>query len=168
MMKPLFRQAQDTDLPAVADILAKAVETMLAEGKKQWTWEYPNAVHVRADIAAGRAFVLESEGRVVGYAAVVLDGEPAYADIDGEWQGEGPYVAAHRFAVLREEKRRGLGLALLSAIEEYGRGKGAVSFRIDTNYDNTAMLGLLRKAGFGFRGEVRYPQGKRLAFEKLL
>lgn len=164
----IFRSACVGDIPAISLILRMAVERMLAEGKCQWSESYPNETNVRADMASGTAFVLENDGEVIGYAAVVLTGEPAYASIDGGWISEGGYVVAHRLAVSQSVRGRGVGKIFMAAIAEYAGSLGFKSFRIDTNFDNFAMLGLLDKLGFTYCGEIKYESGTRMAFEKLL
>ena len=52
----------------------------------------------KTDGARMRA-VRTAEPRVIAYAAVVYDGEPAYDAIEGRWLTAGPYVVVHRLAV---------------------------------------------------------------------
>lgn len=141
---------------------------MLAEGKQQWDETYPSETHVRSDIDRGIGFVLDNKSKIIGYAAVVFTGEPAYSSLDGKWLSEEKYVVAHRMAINHDVKRHGMGTALMEAIEKYARSCGIASFKIDTNFDNFAMLGLLRKLGFTYCGEIEYEGGARMAFEKLI
>ena len=104
----------------------------------------------KTDGARMRA-VRTAEPRVIAYAAVVYDGEPAYDAIEGRWLTAGPYVVVHRLAVADEAKRRGT------------RG-----FRIDTAHDNRYMQRLLRTLEFTLCGRIRYRSGERLAYEKPL
>lgn len=164
----IFRKAEEGDVTAATAILRAAARRMLAEGKRQWTESYPGEANVRSDIECGNGFVLEYDGTVAGYGAVVFTGEPAYDELEGEWLTDGPYVVVHRVAISQEMKGKGLGRAFLEAVEGYARSLGIRSFRIDTNYDNEAMLGLLAKLGFSYCGEVEYESGKRKAFEKLI
>lgn len=163
-----FRSAREADIPAIAAILRDAVTRMLAEGKQQWNESYPTADHVRGDMESGRAYVMERDGGVAGYVAVALDGEPAYDSLRGDWLTEGPYVVAHRMALGQSVQGLGLGRAMIAAIEEFARAHGIGSFRVDTNFDNFAMLGLLKRMGFHYCGEVSYASGSRKAFEKIL
>ena len=163
-----FRSATAADLPAVDTILRDAVERMLAEGKQQWDRDYPTAADVVADMARDEAFVLELAGNVEAYACVTLAGEPAYDALEGEWLSDEPYVVVHRLAVAQSRQGRGVGARMLRAVEAYAASMGIGSFRIDTNFDNFAMLRLLEKCGFAYCGEVHYPRGQRRAFEKLI
>jgi len=162
----LFRRAAVSDIPDITLILRTAAARMLAEGKQQWDETYPGETDVRSDVEKGFGHVLESGGEIAGYAAVVFTGEPAYAAIDGNWLTDGRYVVAHRVAVSQRVRGRGMGIILMKAIEEYSRRLGVTSFRIDTNFDNEAMLGLLDRLGFTYCGEIAYEKGVRKAFEK--
>lgn len=164
----VFRKAADADVSAITAILKMAVRQMLAEGKQQWNESYPNEIHVRTDIDKGVGYVLERDKEIVAYAAVVFDGEPAYDSLDGKWLSDEKYVVVHRMAVSQTMKGKGLGGAFMQAIEEYARSLGVKSFRIDTNFDNYAMLALLTKLGFTYCGEIQYESGSRKAFEKLI
>lgn len=164
----MFRKAGTSDIPEISEILKKAVERMLAEGKRQWDENYPNETHVREDIGKGIGYVIENKGKVVGYGAVVFTGEPAYEHIDGKWLSSERYVVVHRLAVCQSVKGEGLGRAFMDAVEDFARSLGIHSFKIDTNFDNTAMLGLLARLGFAYCGEIHYEKGSRKAFEKLI
>lgn len=164
----LFRKAGEGDIAEISALLKKAVDRMLAEGKHQWDENYPNEVHVRSDIEKGVGYVLEDKGKAVGYAALVFSGEPAYDNIDGQWLSDGKYVVVHRLAVSQSVRGKGMGLAFMNAVEDFARSRGIRNFRIDTNFDNTAMLGLLDRLGFTYCGEIHYDKGPRMAFEKLI
>ena len=163
-----FRKANNNDVAGIMEIISAAVDRMLSEGKCQWSKTYPQTEHVLADIERGYAYVLESDGRVVAYGAVVFTGEPAYNDLEGEWLTDGDYVVVHRMAVAIDSQRRGVGLEYLGNVCRLAASQGVWAFRIDTNFDNERMMGLLKKAGFEFTGLVHYPQGERRAYEKIV
>lgn len=165
---PVFRKATEADIAPAGAILRQAVDRMLAEGKQQWDHSYPNETHIRADIDRSIAYVLELDGEVVAYGAVLFDGEPAYDIIDGKWLSDDAYVVVHRLATLMSSQRTGLAMTYLRAVEHLAHSQGIRSFRVDTNFDNIRMLNLLAKAGFTYCGQVLYPRGPRKAFEKTL
>ena len=168
-MSLIFRLATLPDLQQIMPIIKAAVSRMLAEGKCQWSESYPEIEHITADILTYKGYVLEENGTVMAYGAVAIDGEPAYADIDGEWLTDTDnYVVVHRLAVAQHEQMRGLGRKFLQAVAQIAATKGFESFRIDTNFDNERMLALLSRCGFEYTGRVHYPQGERQAFEKLI
>ena len=149
-------------------IIKAAVSRMLAEGKCQWNEKYPREEHVIADLSADVGYVLEDNGQVIAYGAVVFSGEPAYNDIDGDWLSEGEYVVVHRMAVDISTQSSGIGRRFLAAVEQLAAENGIGSFRIDTNFDNDRMLALLNRCGFEFTGLIHYDSGERRAFEKLI
>lgn len=161
-----FRRAEYCDVPAIGAILKEAVKRMLAEGKRQWDDSYPNETHVSADIDRGAGYVIECDGAPIAYGAVVFDGEPAYDALDGAWLSDGPYVVVHRLAVSQEMQGKGLGRLFMDCVTEYARSEGVSSFKVDTNFDNFAMLHLLDSLEFTYCGEVQYSRGSRKAFEK--
>lgn len=163
-----LRSATTADISAISVILKMSVARMLAEGKKQWDEDYPNETHVHADIDNGVGYVLESNGEILGYAAVIFTGEPAYTRLNGKWLTEDDYVVVHRLAISQNVRESGMGTVFMNAIEDYARRLGIKSFKIDTNFDNFAMLGLLKKLGFVYCGDIEYPRGSRMAFEKTI
>lgn len=167
-MTRIFRPAEIADLEEIMTIIADAVGRMLREGKQQWDETYPTSQHIAADIRNGDAYVIESEGRVIAYGAVVFTGEEAYESLQGAWLSDRPYVVVHRMAVAQNRQGKGLARIFLESTESLARSKGIGSFRIDTNFDNFPMLHLLDKCGFTYCGEIRYSGGARRAYEKLL
>ena len=164
----LFRKADMSDLDGIMDILDFARRQMLGEGKHQWDSSYPVRAHVEADIHAGAGYVLLHDDMLVAYGAVVFTGEPAYDVIKGRWLSDQPYVVLHRIAVAKEARGMGVGCLFMREVERMALGKGVHSFKIDTNCDNERMQRTLKRLGFTYCGEIRYPQGVRMAYEKLL
>ena len=164
----LFRPAVPADGDRIWEIILQAKEQMRRENKCQWNERYPAREHISADIANGYAHVLCSGGKIVACGAIVFDGEPAYRHIRGKWLSDKPYVVVHRLAVADEAKRRGIAAVFMQETAEKSKKRGVFSFRVDTNFDNFYMQKLLMKSGFAYCGEIAYPQGTRMAYEKLL
>ena len=163
-----FRQAKILDLPEIMRIIEDAVGRMLSEGKCQWNETYPRDEHILADIHNGVGYVLEENGKLIAYGAVVFTGEPAYDHLEGDWLTDGRYVVVHRIAVDMQAQSRGVGRRFLASVEHLASERGIGGFRIDTNFDNDRMLALLDRCGFEFTGLIHYPTGERRAFEKLI
>ena len=80
----LFRPTLPDDLERICTIIRQAQAQMRLRGSRQWQNGYPAAAHITDDIDRGYGHVLCTHtGLVVAYGAVVFDGEPAYAEIDG-------------------------------------------------------------------------------------
>ena len=162
-----IRLSTEQDVNCIMSIYAHAREFMAQSGNpSQWgltNWPPEELIH--QDIARGKSYVCEHEGRVVGvfFFDQGVDVEPTYAQIDdGAWLQEGPYGVVHRIAA--DGTVPGTGSFCLEwAFAQCGH------LRIDTHEDNVVMQGLLRKLGFVHCGTIyvyedRFP---RLAFEKV-
>ena len=167
-METVFRPALPGEAERCAEILQQAKVLMHKAGNFQWTDTYPSLEDVRADINAGNGYVVDADGQVVAYGAVVYSGEPAYEQIQGQWLSNGPYVVVHRMAVAMEARHQGIAQRYFQAVEKDAIARGVRSFRIDTNAPNVPMRALIKKQGFCYCGIVYYNHGERLAYEKLL
>ena len=162
-----LRPATVLDADRCWQILQQGKAQMFREGKKQWTEAYPSRQSVEYDLENGSAYVLERRGEVVAYGAVIFDGEPAYAQIEDRWLTHGDYVVIHRLAVADEAKRQGVAREYFNQVMHMAAQRGVHSIKVDTNYDNFYMQHLLQGLGFTYCGDVIYPQGSRLAYEKV-
>jgi N-acetylglutamate synthase-like GNAT family acetyltransferase len=163
-----FRKATSSDAERIWEIIQQAKAQMRKLNSKQWQDGYPAPANIDNDIKHGYGYVLCSEDCVIAYGAVIFDGESAYEAIDGQWLTNEPYVVVHRLAVADEAKQRGIATEFMHRVEELSCGKGIYSFRVDTNFDNHYMLRMLSNLGFSYCGEVKYNQGLRRAYEKML
>lgn len=167
-MEYLFRKAQQEDLDAIWAILQQAILRRRADGSKQWQDGYPNPQVVQSDIDKGYGFVLVVQGKVIGYSAVMLNDEPAYKGIEGQWLTNGDFIVIHRVAIDEQELGKGYAQTILHAIEDHARSIGVYSIKADTNFDNPGMLGIFTKMGYQYCGEVYFRGSARKAFEKVL
>ena len=164
----IFRPARKQDESAIWEILRGAIERRRKDGSEQWQDGYPNPETVQSDISKNYGFVLTVDDKVAVYVALIVNNEPAYEHIDGNWLSEGDFLVMHRVAVSEEFLGKGLVRRLFAETEHYCRQKGVPSIKVDTNFDNAAMLALLHKTGYQYCGEVTMRGGSRKAFEKLL
>ncbi len=163
-----LRKAEIEDRDIIWNILQQAIERRRQDGSTQWQQGYPNLDTVESDIAKGFGYVLTVDGEVAVYAALILNDEPAYSTIEGEWLSNGEFVVVHRVGV--DEKFAGQGMAkkLFDHIEEFTKYHGIQSVKVDTNFDNIAMLKILEGKGYSYCGEVFLAGGVRKAFEKII
>ncbi len=171
-----LRRQQPADTQAIWGILGGAIAAMAAAGRDQWQQGYPAPENVAHDLrtGVGRVLVEGGSGRIVGFAALVTDGEPCYdAPYDGDWltrsHSSAPtYSCVHRLAIDPALTGRGLAKAMMRLMLDESRRLGCRSMRIDTNHDNVQMLHLLPQLGFERCCKVRLAGGERIAFELLL
>ncbi|EAY15594.1 acetyltransferase, GNAT family protein [Trichomonas vaginalis G3] len=163
-----FRLANESDKDKIWEILQQAIAQRKADGSNQWQDGYPNTETVANDIKNKYGYVLTENGIVIAYAAAIFDVEPAYNDLEGKWLTNGDYLVIHRIATHKSVKGRGLGTKILEMLEDIAVSKKIYSIKVDTNFDNKAMLHILDKLKYVYCGEVKYDGSPRLAFEKVL
>ncbi len=166
--KLIFRTATSADVDAIWLILQEAISRRKADGSTQWQDGYPNLDTVIEDIAQGWGFVLDNEGQVAVYCALILNNEPAYEAIEGKWLSNEDFFVVHRVAVAAKFTGKGFATAIFSRIEDYAKEHKVFSIKVDTNFDNPAMLKILENNGYVYCGQVYFRGSARKAFEKRL
>lgn len=163
-----FRKAETSDKDIIWEIIQQSIERRRIDGSTQWQNGYPNEQTVESDIAKNFGFVLAVNGEIAVYVALIFNDEPAYSTIDGAWLTNGEFVVIHRVAVSEKFAGQGLAKKLFDQIENYVKSQNVQSIKVDTNYDNAAMLKILESKGYTYCGEVILAGGVRKAFEKVL
>lgn len=167
-MEYSFRQAQQTDAPQIWEILEHAIQRRKEDGSNQWQDGYPNPSVISTDIEKGNGYVLTDGNTIVGYCAILINDEPAYADIKGQWLTTEDFVVYHRVALSENYLGKGLAQKMLLHIEDFARQHNIYSVKADTNFDNPGMLNIFKKLGYTYCGEVIFRGTPRKAFEKVL
>ncbi len=163
-----LRKATQADSAKIWTILQDAIAQRKQDGSKQWQDGYPNEAAIANDIEQQWGYVLIDCDEVVAYAAISFDGEPAYDNLEGEWLTTDTYVIIHRLATAKVAKGKGYALSLIKLVEQLAVEREVFSLKIDTNFDNGAMLHILKKLGYTYCGEVSFRGDYRKAFEKIL
>lgn len=162
----MIRKAEIEELLQIMSIVADAQLSLRELGIDQWQDGYPSKEVIEEDIASGVGYVYLLEGKVVGYAAIVLSGEVAYGQIPDEgWNTSSDYVVVHRLCVRKGYTKSGVAMALMAFASQMALDNGYTGFRIDTHRGNVRMLSLLRKLGFEYRGIIYYDSGERLVYD---
>jgi PPOX class probable F420-dependent enzyme len=99
---------------------------------------------VRAAMARGGAFVARDGGRVVGSARYQFRGDHTYCE---------------RVSVDRDYRGRGVGTALMRAVEEAARTAGHAEVRIGVRASLPANLRFYEDLGYRVRGSQPHPRG---------
>lgn len=162
----MIRIATTEDIVEVMSIVADAQLSLRELGIDQWQDGYPSKSVIAEDIASKVGYVYCIDNKVVGYAAIVFDGEETYAQIaDSEWNTTNNYVVVHRLCVRRGYTKTGIAMALMDYASQMAIEKGCTGFRIDTHRGNIRMLAMLEKIGFKYVGVIYYDSGERLAYD---
>ncbi len=163
-----FRKANPEEADEIWKILQQSIERRKLDGSQQWQDGYPNLNSVKSDIERDAGFVLTEKNKIASYAAVILNDEPAYENIEGQWFSDGDFFVVHRVAVSDEFAGKGYATEIMKNIESFALANGINSIKVDTNFDNPAMLRIFEKLGYIYCGEVFFRGSARMAFEKIL
>ena len=114
----------------------------------------------------GQAYVGLVDGQIVSYAAVIVDGDPAYDKIyDGDWKHHNKrYITFHRIAVLSEFT--GQRALLKPSFKVLLRGLMLMIFVAIRMKRILVMQHILEKLGYVYCGKVPI-DGERLAYQKI-
>lgn len=164
----IFRKAHFEEVDEIWSILQFAIKSRKNDGSNQWQDGYPNRNSILQDLEKDCAYVLADERGVLAYGAVIFDEEPAYNDIVGKWLSDGDYDVVHRVAAAERSKGMGIATRFFNEVENFATSKNVHSVKVDTNFDNLAMLRILDKLNYQYCGEVYFRGSARKAFEKLV
>ena len=167
-MNPILRKAQIPEAEIIWQILQQAIERRRKDGSNQWQDGYHNLEVVKTDISLGKGYVLEIDNAIAAYAALVFNDEPAYNEIIGDWLTNDDFLVIHRVAVSNDFLGKGIAVLLFQKLEEFAKENQVFSIKVDTNFDNLAMLHILEKLDYQYCGEVYFRGSARKAFEKVL
>ena len=147
-----IRQAFPNEIGAIMTVIESARTALAEAGSTQWQGAdgYPTEETIFDDVLNGQAYVGIVDGQIVSYAAVIVDGDPAYDKIyDGDWKHHNKrYITFHRIAVLSEFTGQGIAQTFIQGLIE---GTDA--------HD-------LEKLGYVYCGKVPI-DGERLAYQKI-
>ena len=140
------------------------------QGFVQWTDDTPNLDTVRNDILARKGYLVKADGTAAGYVCVSFDGEPAYLEIEGQWNSNSDYAVVHRMAFSPQFRGVGLSDMVWDRIAELCISRNIFCIRVDTDFPNKRMQHILEKNGFRRCGIVVYPEpvGRRIAYDRIL
>ena len=158
------REATPTDVAEIMKVMDAAKKIMRQSGNMhQWDNGYPSEAVILSDMEKDGGFVVEDDGKLVGYFAFLPSPEPTYAGIyEGEWLDDTqPYHVVHRIASYPDAH------GIFSSIMDFCFSRDS-NIRIDTHRDNTIMQHNIAKHGFTYCGIIYFASGdERLAFQKL-
>ena len=163
------RIANENDIAQIMEIVENAKSYMKENKINQWSENYPNEDVFLTDLKENSLYVADIDGKVVGMAVLVFDGDEDYKNIDGKWLVNGKYGVIHRIAVNPDYKSQNVAKNLLDFFENKLKELNYDSIRVDTHKDNKSMLRFIEKNGFQKCGIVYIRKtDERIAFEKPL
>ena len=163
-----FRKALLSEKTTIWNIIQHAIDRRKEDGSQQWQDGYPNLEVIENDIENDEGFVLTDGNTIIGYCAVIINNEPEYKKIIGKWMTTEDFVVVHRIAITKSYLGRSLSQIMLKYIESFALNNSIFSVKVDTNFDNFAMLKIFEKMDYTYCGEVYFRGSPRKAFEKVI
>lgn len=163
-----FRKTKFNDIDSILSIVSSARKKFKESGINQWQGEYPAASDFEKDIMNNSAYVLESDGEIIGMASISFGKKKEYEEIDGSWITNDAYAVINRVGVSKYQQGKGVSHKLLDEIEKICLEKGVYSIRIDTCSENNIMRRLIDSRGYKYCGITQGFGGLRNAYEKTL
>ena len=160
--------ARPADIAVCYAIIEGARTFQREQGFVQWTDDYPNETTIAEDIRNAVGYLFLADREIAGYLCVDFAGEPAYAQIAGEWHTGTPYAVIHRMAFDARYRGRGLSTVALHLVEALCLARDVHAIRIDTDFHNRRMQHILHKAGYLPCGTILFQGGERQAYDKIL
>ncbi|AWG23377.1 GNAT family N-acetyltransferase [Flavobacterium faecale] len=167
-MSQHFQKANVTQSSEIWTILQQAIARRKADGSDQWQDGYPNPEVIQSDINKNAAYVLIEGQTIIGYCALLINDEPEYQNIEGQWITNDDFVVFHRVAISESQLGKGLAKKLMQFIEAFAINNNIYSIKADTNFDNHAMMAIFDSLGYVYCGEVYFRGTPRRAYEKVL
>jgi RimJ/RimL family protein N-acetyltransferase len=163
-----FKKADVKDIPEIWAVLQNAIIRRKNDGSKQWQDGYPNIEVITNDIENGFGYILTEGENTIGYFAILINDEPEYLKIEGNWLTNTDFVVFHRVAIAEKYLGQNLSQKIIAFIEDFAIKMNIKSLKADTNHDNFAMMKIFEKSGFTFCGIVHFRGSPRRAYEKVL
>jgi GNAT superfamily N-acetyltransferase len=163
-----FRKATIEEKDTIWNLLQQAIKRRKEDGSNQWQDGYPNETIVENDIKNEFGYVLLDQEKIIGYSAIIINDEPEYKKIIGNWITNDDFVVVHRIVIAEEYLGQGLSKIILKHIEDFALKNKINSIKVDTNFDNFAMMKVFDSLGYIYCGEVFFRGSPRRAYEKVL
>lgn len=145
------------DANQVLTLFKACTRHMQSQNIFQWDELYPTLDIVIEDIRRQSSFGWLEEGRLDGVITLNEAQDPEYQGLD--WKDDrGRILVIHRLAVNPERQRCGVGRSLMDFAEDYARGHGYSSIRLDAYNGNSRALRLYESRGYRKVGQVRFPR----------
>ena len=149
----MIRQAVESDLEAVFNLVKYCTKDMRSKGLEQWPDWYPNKTIIMSDIKTSVLYLAEKDHQIIGM--IVLDPKVPKAYDAIKWKFPSGLVnSIHRLAVHPENKTPGLAKELVTYVEKIAKNNGYNIIRLDTYSKNLAAGKFYRKMGYQYADDI--------------
>lgn len=164
-MDIIFRKANYHDVNEIVNIINLAIKNMEKENIYQWDDLYPTDVDFNDDIDKGNLYVGELDSKVAVVYALNNEFDDEYKN--GKWEYDN-FIIIHRLCVDPRMQNKGIAKKTLIHIENYLKGLGYSSIRLDAFSNNPYALRLYDRFGYKTVGYASLRKGIFNLMEKKL
>lgn len=161
--KSFIRLANKNDLSAIMKITKEAKARIKKLAFDQWQNDYPNEEVFLEDILLKRLYVYGESECVLAFFVLSKEKEKSYEEL--QWKSNNSTVI-HRIAVADEKLHHHIASKIFAFCIAKSSLLGYDTIKVDTHRKNLAMLQLINKYNFKYRGYIK--SINREAFEKEL
>jgi RimJ/RimL family protein N-acetyltransferase len=160
--------AVSSDLSGIFELYKAAIAHLDACGMHFWDFNsYPNASDLSEDVRRGELYCVRDSGTGRIAACVVLNTgyDEQYNNAQWQYETDRPLIV-HRLCIHPDFQNRGLGRAVMHAVEAWGTRHNFTAIRLDAFSGNPASLALYEHLGFRKAGETNWTKGMFWLMEK--
>lgn len=153
----MIREANLSEIPEILTVTRACALHLAAIGIFQWNEHYPSQQAFENDIDRKELFVFEKEEKIVGGIVISTLMDQEYVPV--AWLSEnGKNIYIHRLFVHPDFQGQGLAQQLMDFAEEFAKGNGFVSIRLDTFSQNKRNQRFYETRGYTRLGNVFFPK----------
>lgn len=164
----MIRKAVMNDVNNIMKVILPSIAIMNQEGNTQWDQEYPLESDFLNDINDGSLFVFEQEQVIQGVICINNIEPSEYGDV--AWKFAKNATVIHRMAIAPDNRKLGVGSALMSFAETIAEKNGTKYLKTDTYSINEKMNKLFQRFSYQPVGEIEFRKRphKFICYEKTL
>ena len=130
---------------------------MTGNGIYQWNEHYPSKEVFEKDLERGELFVLKIKEKIIGTIVITTIMDEEYIPVD--WlTANNNNIYIHRLAIHPKQQGNGYAQRLMDFAENYARGKGFESVRLDTFSQNKRNQKFYETRGYHKLGDIYFPK----------
>lgn len=153
----MIRRAKISEIPDILTITQTCAKKMQENGIFQWNEHYPSEEAFIKDIERDELFVIEENNAVQGTIVISTVMDEEYKPI--QWltpNGYSTYI--HRLSVHPDHQGKGLAQQMMDFAENFSKGKGFISVRLDTFSQNKRNQRFYEQRGYQKLGDIFFPK----------
>jgi len=162
-----LRKANESDLDTAYEIFKLAIEEMDKNNIHQWDNLYPTKDILKDDILKNQLFLGEINREIASVFVLNKEYDEEYSNMNWKYK-DASFFILHRLCVNPKFQNQGIGTNTMRLIEEFSKGEGIETIRLDAFSLNPFALKMYEKAGYSKVGGANWWKRLFYLYEKLI